>query len=102
MWTLNNSKCADFLLDARTKDGTALSESSIYNELRTFIGAGFETTGIAISFALFLMACHPEIQRKAQEEVDAIFGDDVDTFITVGHLTQMTYLECCLKEAMRL
>ena len=29
-----------------------------------------------MSFFLFLMATHPEIQKKCQDELQTIFGDD--------------------------
>lgn len=35
-----------------------------------FLIAGFETTSATISYTLFLLASHPEAQRRLQQEVD--------------------------------
>ena len=46
------------------------------------------------------MATHPEIQRKCQEELQSIFGDD-DRLATSQDLASMRYIELCLKEGLR-
>ncbi|KAA0189572.1 Cytochrome P450 CYP4 [Hyalella azteca] len=40
------------------------------------------------------------MQAKVHEELDAVLGDD--EFISSEHLTQLKYLERCVKEALRL
>jgi cytochrome P450 len=42
------------------------------------------------------------IQVKVHEELDAIFGDDKDRPITSQDLTRMKYLECVIKESLRI
>lgn len=37
----------------------------------TLIAAGYETSANGLSFALYLLAKHPEVQAKLQQEVDA-------------------------------
>ena len=54
-----------------------------------------------MSFALYLLARHPEIQRKCQEELDSIFGEDRDRKVTSSDISKMKYIELCLKEALR-
>lgn len=39
--------------------------------------AGYETTGTTLHFALYYLAKLPEIQRKAQEEIEQVAGDSV-------------------------
>ncbi|KAF9254961.1 cytochrome P450 [Marasmius fiardii PR-910] len=39
-------------------------------------GAGSDTTASAISIAVMAAACHPEAQRKVQEELDQVIGKD--------------------------
>lgn len=36
------------------------------------------------------------------EELDQIFGSDKDRDITTADLKQLKYLECCVKEALRI
>lgn len=41
------------------------------------------------------------IQKKVNEELDRVFGDS-DRPVTMANLNEVKYLECCIKEALRL
>jgi cytochrome P450 family 4 len=61
---------------------------------------GHDTTATNMTFTLYLLATHPEIQARCQAELDGIFeGTDRDA--TSKDLGQMKYLESCLKESLR-
>ena len=55
-----------------------------------------------MSFTIYLLATHPEIQRKCWEELNDIFDGDQDRAATSEDLARMKYLESCLKESLRL
>lgn len=63
---------------------------------------GHDTTSAAISWTLFLLGSSPEYQERVVEELDSIFGDDTETPATMKNLLDMRYLECCIKDALRL
>ncbi|KAK0222504.1 cytochrome P450 [Armillaria nabsnona] len=42
----------------------------------SMFGAGSDTTASAISIAVMAAACHPDAQRKVQEELDSVIGKD--------------------------
>ncbi len=53
-------------------------------------------------WAIHLLANNPECQQKLQEELDLIFSDDSCRDVTVADISEMKYLECCVKETLRL
>ncbi|KAJ8943363.1 hypothetical protein NQ318_002596 [Aromia moschata] len=91
----------DILLQS-TIDGEPLSSEDIREEVDTFMFEGHDTTSSAISFTIFLLANHPEVQKQAFEEQKEIFGDDADRSCTVSDLNQMRYLELVIKEGLRI
>jgi cytochrome P450 family 4 len=42
------------------------------------------------------------VQKKVTEEIDEILGTDAQRRFTMKDLNSMKYLECCIKEALRL
>ena len=62
---------------------------------------GHDTTATNMSFALYLLASHPEIQQRCQAELDTIFGEDRERPATSQDINKMKYIDLCLKEALR-
>ncbi|XP_077541892.1 cytochrome P450 4c3-like [Haemaphysalis longicornis] len=79
-----------------------ITEDGIREEVDTFMFAGHDTTATGISWALFLIGHHPEEQKMIHDELDSIFGDDKDRYVTPEDLKQMKYLECVIKESQRI
>ncbi|GBM55810.1 Cytochrome P450 4V2 [Araneus ventricosus] len=75
-----------------------LSEEDIREQVNLFLIAGHETLGTTISWALFLLGHHPEVQAKIHDEIDRVFGDDFDRPVTEDDFKDLQYLECVLKE----
>ncbi|XP_068085148.1 cytochrome P450 4c3-like, partial [Anabrus simplex] len=90
----------DLLLEY-SQDGDGLSQDDIREEVDTFMFEGHDTTSAAISWTLFLLGSHPHVQRKVVQELDDIFYN-TDRPFTMKDLHDMRYLDCCIKEALRL
>nr|AFG26276.2 cytochrome p450 family 4 [Corbicula fluminea] len=90
----------DMLLCATT-DSQKLSFLDIREEVDTFMFEGHDTTAAASNWALHLIGADDDVQKKVHDEMDAIFGGS-DRMATMDDLKEMKYLECCIKEALRI
>ncbi|CAF1079722.1 unnamed protein product [Adineta steineri] len=74
----------------------------IQEEVDTFMFEGHDNAAAAIHFTCFTIALYPEVQQKLHEEIDRVFGNDYDRSCTIEDLNELEYLECVLKESLRL
>jgi cytochrome P450/NADPH-cytochrome P450 reductase len=82
--------------------GTQLDDVNIRYQINTFLIAGHETTSGMLSCTIYALLKHPEVLKKAYEEVDRVLGPDTDAKPTYQQVTQLTYITQVLKEALRL
>ena len=88
------------ILNAQAADQTGLmTDKQICNEVSNLFAAGYEVTGYSLAFTLYLIHKHPLVEARLRAEIDRVIGDRPITF---DDLAQMPYLECVLKESMRL
>ena len=81
------------------KTGEQLSDSTITNNLITFLIAGHETTSSLLSFSFYELLKHPQAYERAQQEVDQVVGQGP---ITVDHLSKFKFIAAVLRESLRL
>lgn len=89
----------DMLLKARYEDGSPMPRKQLLDEVLILFTAGHETTANALSFALFLLAKHPDKQEKVHREISNI---DLEKGDMMQNLGQLPYTKQCVEEAMRL
>ncbi|MFF8726650.1 bifunctional cytochrome P450/NADPH--P450 reductase [Streptomyces sp. NPDC015171] len=88
-----------------TKDpvtGQPLDDVNIRHQVITFLIAGHETTSGALSFALYYLTKHPEVLKRAQAEVDALWGDTENPEPDYGDIGKLAYIRQVLNESLRL
>ena len=87
------------LMSLRDADGAPLDDTALRDECMTTFLAGHETSAAALTWWGWCMAAHPEAQRRAADEVDAVLGDRAPT---AADLTRLPWLSLCIKETLRL
>jgi cytochrome P450 len=95
---------ADDLLDHMLaaedpESGRRMSPTDLVNNMQFFIVAGHETTALAISWALYLLANSPEEQKRAREEARVQLQGRV---AEAADLPAMPFINQVLEESMRL
>lgn len=82
--------------------GTQLDDVNIRYQINTFLIAGHETTSGLLSCTVYALLKHPEVLKRAYEEVDRVLGPDIDAKPTYQQVTELTYITQILKEALRM
>ncbi|XP_057365312.1 cytochrome P450 4C1-like [Daphnia carinata] len=77
------------------------SKEEITYEVNSMIIAGHETSALGLTWFLYNMSRYPEHQKLLFDELNAVFGNS-DRPCTTQDLTDLRYLDCCVKESLRL
>jgi cytochrome P450 len=88
------------LLDVRDEEtGAGLSDRELRDQVVTFLVAGYETTAIGLTWALYLLSLHPEAWERVRAEVEAVLGDRTPT---ATDLPRLEFTRRVFDEALRL
>ncbi|XP_075162706.1 putative cytochrome P450 4d14 [Haematobia irritans] len=85
-----------------TIDGKPLTNADIQEEIDTLIFGGQDSTATAVSSILHFLSRHPESQQQVYDEILNVFGNEKDFSIEMDQLQDLKYLECVIKESLRL
>ena len=89
----------NMLLEARYEDNhEPMSNERLVDELIIIFVAGHETTGIALSWIIYLLSKHPDAIEKIKEE-NQLMGEDI---FKTENLIKPSFTMACVNEAMRL
>jgi len=88
------------LMRARDDDtGAGMTNEQLRDEATTLVIAGSETTGNTIAWACYLLAQHPQIQERLQQEADLVLaGADAD----YETLSRLPFTRAVITETLRL
>jgi cytochrome P450 len=90
----------DLLLEARYEEtGEGMEDGQLNREVQTMITAGHETTSNSLTWALYLLSKHPEVEVRLHAEVDQLLKGRVPT---IEDLPRLPYTQQVMEEAMRL
>jgi cytochrome P450 len=107
---------------AKEQDREFVSEESLRTILLSLVFAGYDTTSVCLSYALFLLATHPHEQQVCADEAQRVFhnhNNKKETTTTMGksetnemdddddhdshvHVQDLVYCKAVIMEALRL
>jgi cytochrome P450 len=82
--------CAQFPLvksnfSTETSIDQRISDEDIFNQISTFLFAGSDTSSLSLTWTLYLLAKHPEIQLKLREELKSVAVKLTESWIVVDN-----------------
>lgn len=88
------------LMEARDEvTGEGMTDQQLRDEIVTHYVAGHETTALVLTWTFYLLARHPEVYARVQEEIRGLALTGVPT---IEDLDKLTYTRMVLDEVMRL
>ncbi|KHJ42753.1 unspecific monooxygenase [Trichuris suis] len=96
----------DAMLQEETLDSDRIIVKKIFPEeviaqCTLYMLAGYETTSNALSYTIYELARHPEVQEKLRSEIMDYHKSD-DEKPTYESVQRMVYLDCVIRETLRL
>lgn len=76
-----------------------LAFSEVCGQIATFLLAGHDTTAQALTWALHLLALHPEIQEQLYQHISQVLGDRLPAYDDIPDLKRVEWV---VHEALRL
>lgn len=86
------------LLMSSTDEEGRMSARQLRDEVLTLVMAGHETTANALSWTLYLLSLHPEVDRRLEQELDAVLSGPP----TLEDVPKLAFTERVIRESMRL
>ncbi len=88
------------LLDAAdAESGKRMSPRQLRDEMMTMLAAGHETTSAALTWFWYLLATHPQVERRVHEELARVLGGKPPS---IEDLPKLSYLQMAIHESLRL
>lgn len=88
------------LLAAQDEESTeGMTDLQVRDEAITILLAGHETTANALTWTLYLLSQHPDVEARMHMEIDEVLEGRLPT---VDHTPALSYTEMVLAESMRL
>lgn len=96
---LTGNDILSIMIQMHEQDPERMSERELLGHTTTMFRGGYNPSGMALYWTIFLLSQHPEKLQKVLEELEQLVSGNVPT---PEEVESMPYLEGTLKEAMRL
>ncbi|KAK6924950.1 Cytochrome P450, partial [Dillenia turbinata] len=92
----------DGLMDIKDEEGNQLRDEEILDNIVSLIVAGYETTSLVLTWAIYYIAKSPQVFQKLREENVALSEEKNGEFITSDDLSKLKYTYKVIEETLRL
>jgi cytochrome P450 len=92
----NRQDILSLMMSARDRNGEAMTDDELRDELMTLLVAGHETTASGLTWAFYWLDMLPDVREKLQQELHSL-GDMSD----VGAIAKLPYLTAVCQESLR-
>ncbi|HEV2425569.1 MAG TPA: cytochrome P450 [Terriglobia bacterium] len=86
-------------LHAQGHYGIEMTDLQLRDEMATLFFTGHETTGLALTWTLFLLGENPAAEARLIDELETVLGGRP---VALADLRRLKYLDCVIKESLRL
>lgn len=93
---------ARLLWQGDPETGQPMSADTIRDQVLSFAVLGQDTTKSLMTWALYHLSAHPNVQRQVQEEIDSITGGDQTRPLSATELAHLQVLDRVLSETLRI
>ncbi|KAL8824683.1 MAG: hypothetical protein Q9191_004888 [Dirinaria sp. TL-2023a] len=99
-YTASDSEKIDILSVAMRAN--AFTEEELTDQMLTFLGAGHATTAVALGWAIYFLAEHPDSQQRLRAEIrTSLPNPATNDMSNACQLEMLPYLNACLNETLR-
>ncbi|XP_060116484.1 cytochrome P450 3A9-like [Heteronotia binoei] len=77
-----------------------LTDAEVLAQAVIFIFAGYEPSSNSLGYIAYLLATHPDVQQKLQDEIDSVLPNKAP--LTYDAIMQLEYLDMVIDETQRL
>ncbi|CAF1165236.1 unnamed protein product [Adineta steineri] len=93
-----------------TKTNYWLSKDEVVGNTLIFMATGYETTSTALAYATYVLAKHPDVLKKLQDEIDQLPIDSDDNtsdekikeYLDYDTVTHLSYMDMFISEVLRM
>ncbi|MFS7910327.1 putative oxidoreductase [Helianthus anomalus] len=90
----------ELLLSLQETEPEYYTDTMIRNLVLALLGAGSDTSAGTMEWVMSLLLNHPQVLKKAQNEIDSIIGNN--RLVDESDIANLPYLHCIINETLRL
>ena len=92
----------DMKLSHVRKSKEMFDEDTVVATAMVMLVAGYDTTGMTLSFISYYLSNNLEVQEKLQEEIDQAFEDNDGKMPDYNTVQGLPYMDMCINETLRI